>query len=248
MKFPTWSPADLIERYKFISEQNSPDSQKIKEIIFRLLTRPEMEKVWQWIYAQYMPLPIMVNGGVVGRFLYALDRFDKAGKYPASERSNDFDEIQRLAFKLSVKLNKYKDEMHIFNEYTALIPPSYDRLLISFLKEKHQEKIAERKLQKREVRFPIWNFLLPPISELLKSLSLAVKESDAELGKIFPTKINQDSALATYLVNFFYKQIYMGGLDHPPSVVATFISVALDDATITTDRVRKIRGTFQEKS
>ena len=248
MKFPTWSPKELIEYYKYISEQNTPDRQKTKDIIYRLSTRPEMKKVWEWFMSKDMHFPIMANGGLIGKFINALTVFEQAAKVPTSERNKDFDEIQRLAFKLSVKLNKYKDEVHAFNQYTALIPYSYDSGLISLLKENHQEKLTERKLKQHESRFTFWNFLLPPISEVLMSLSAAAKQSDSKSGGIFPTKIKQDSALVTYLVNIFYNGILMNIYEYPPSIVATFISVALDDATITTDRVRKIRGTFQEKS
>ena len=248
MNFPKWAPVGLVEYYNSFTELESLELINDKQMIFRLITRPEMESVWSWVEKQDMCLPLMSNGGMVGRFLNALESFEKTAKLPASERVQDFNEIQQLASQLYIKLDKYKGETHAFNQYAALIPECYDAFLVSSLKETYQQKLIDRKKSRHETRFPFWNSYLPPISELLKQLSLAAKKSDSELSKIFPTKIKQNSALNTYLVNVFYNShLLVDNGDYPPSIVATFISVALDDATVTADKVRKIRGTFQEK-
>lgn len=250
MKFPKWAPQDVVDYYKGFPESDSPELLKDKEVIYRLITRPEMENVWAWVHEQNMCLPPMSNGGIVGMFLRALESFDNTAKIPASERAGDFIEIQQMAFQLYIKLEKYKNEYHAFNHYTSLIPECYDEFLISSLKETYQQKLIDRKKTLTwETRFPFWNEYLPPISSLLKQLSIAAKLSDSKLDKPFPTKIKQSSALNTYLINVFYNNyLLVDNGAFPPSIVATFISVALDDPSVTADKVRKLRGTFQEKN
>jgi len=131
MQFPEWAPEDLINYYKGFPELNNEYLIRDHQMIFRLLTRPEMEQVWAWVAKQDSIMPITSNGGIVGRFLNKLDEYGKTARVPASERANDFDEIFQLANKLSIKLQKYQNESHAFNQYTALISPTYDEQLIA---------------------------------------------------------------------------------------------------------------------
>jgi len=84
---------------------------------------------------------------------------------------------------------------------------------------------------------------------VISNLALAVKQSEPKLAAVFPTKIKQKTALHTFLINCFYSDIYNClNDDYPPSLVATFVSVALDDPTISIERVIKVNEHFQKKS
>ena len=98
----------------------------------RLITRPEMESVWNWVTKRNFKLPLTTRGGLFGNFFMAVDTWYSTAQVPQSERNDDFKEIAKLARTLSIKLQKYRGEHQPINSYMALFPSPF--------KEKYQKK------------------------------------------------------------------------------------------------------------
>lgn len=235
MKFAEWAPKELVESYLNSVQSLEPQDQTKQKIIFRLLTRPEMQKVWQWVNSQAIPLSLNSRGGLIGTFFRALDRFDEAVKVPNSERERDFQEIHKLALNLSIKLSKYQHESHAFSAYTALIDSRYDDRFASLLHPTIQEKAENRYFLRN-----FWAQVLPPIHEVVKAIANAADVSDAKLNRHFPKKIRQENSLVTFLVHVFCEYNFFQE-KCPHTIAATFLSVALDDSGITPDLIRSVR-------
>ena len=238
MKYPKWVHKDVINWYEALEEKN-PELDAITQ---RLINRPEMEKVWNWISSQNLSLSPIANGGIIGRLFYLIDTFNNTIHKPASERNEDYKEIKKLALELSKKLKLYQKEVLNPDTYANLIPEENEKLLFSFLSPEIQRKIDEKEWHKG--RFVFWDYVLPPLSQLLEGLSKRVYILDAKLNNNFPTKIRQDSALRSFLINNYLSYGY------PILIISTFLSVALDDPNLNEDIVRKAQisqRTFFEK-
>lgn len=231
MTFPEWAPKELVEYYKQLKVSGNPTFENDIEIINRLLTRPEMEKVWDWFNNQNMVLSLTANGGVVGRFLMRVDQWEAFEKSTVSDRKNDFKEMAGLAKKLSVKLKKYRNEYYAFNRYAPFIPEENHKQILHMLAPDWLKSIRERNYPNNH--FPYWDYILPPIDEILASLAINIKDSEPRLNVVFPTKIKQITAFRTYLINSFYRDTQCFVESLPPSIAAIFIGVALDDEGVT---------------
>jgi hypothetical protein len=237
LKYPKWVHEDVISWYEALEEKDP----KLDAIALRLINRPEMEKVWNWISTENLPLSPIVRGGIIGRLFYWIDTFNNTIKKPYSERIEDYKEIKRLALDLSRKLKLYQNEVINPDTYVNLIPIENQKLLFSFLSPEIQKKNDESKWY--EGRFVLWDYILPPLSELLEGLAKRVDISDAKLNDNFPTKIRQDSALRSYLINNYLSNGY------PVLIISILLSVALDDPSLNEDIVRKAqisKRTFSE--
>jgi hypothetical protein len=252
MKFPSWAPEDLVDFY--LNELLPADSiyDDHKSIVLRLITRPEMEKVWAWFDEQKHLIPPSANGGVVGSLLRHYDLFKNTVKTTKSQRKEDLLEIKALSNRLKVLIHKYKDEPFLgLSDFNKLISHDYDLPLIQNLSDDAQEYLKQIKT-KWNRDFPYWNQTLPPLTDLLKGIAEnADRESQNErFDHNLPTKINQSSALKTYMINCVLDQgrlygamgaLSAGGSDYYPNyVVQIIVSVAFEIDDITPDDVRKL--------
>lgn len=205
-----------------------------KDVLVRLVTRPEMESVWKWVAKQDFKLDITANGGLIGNFLKAIDIWYSTAQVPQSERNDDFKEISKHARLLSLKLQKYRGETQPINSYMALFPTSF--------KDKYQIKYSKSSANDpKRFMLPLEHFayIIPPLYELLNQLAVLALNSQIDLPSYFPKKITAENAFRTYLINNTVERIYSLGEIPPPTIVQKFISVALDDYSITPDIVRK---------
>ena len=262
MKYPNWAPKELIiiannfeieetefkgleydietlNRYAWNEGFSSwKHYEKViifkKESLTRLISRPEMESVWKWIYKQNFALPITARGGLFGNFLYAVEGWFKAVQVPQSERDSDFKEIVKCAKTLAIKLQKYRGENQPINSYIALFSKSF--------KEKYKKQYDNRDVTNpKQFMMPIEHLALtmPPLSELLNELATMALNNQIDLPSYFPKKIRAENAFGTYLINNIIQKIYSLGAIPPITIVQKFIAVALDDYSVTPDNVRK---------
>lgn len=248
MAFPEWAPDDLVDYYSELNKLGDeyPAAKEHQEIVYRLMTRPEMEKVWLWHSKSRPCVPPSANGGVVGSLLRAFEEFNSFAKASPSERVQDFAEIRKLASQLSVKLHKYRNERYAnITNYKRLIPEKYDSPLIESLREDFKKNLADQR-ESGDRHFPYWNELLPPLATILENLSNAADSIDPNLMPT-PAKIKQDGALSTYLIKHISFSASMGFVVIPSTHLATIVSVALDDPSINFDKARKVRQTIFRK-
>lgn len=205
-----------------------------KSALARLITRPEMESVWKWVAKQDFQLGLTTNGGLVGNFLNAFDIWYSTAQVPQSERNDDFKEIAKHARALSLKLQKYRGEKQPINSYMALLPTSF--------KDGYQIRFARRDVNDpKKFMLPIEQFAstIPPLYEILTQLATLALHNQINLPSYFPKKITAENAFRTYLINNTIEKIYRLGSIPPPTIVQKFISVALDDHSVTPDIIRK---------
>lgn len=261
MKYPVWAPADVVELHRnYVNERNAfatethdkSDLDKhaqhmgyqhwidferaatLKtEIISRLLTRPEMKSFWKWLDDEDV-LPHTTNGGIIGTLFRAIDDWYKVNKKTVADRTEEIRLIANHAKTLSRLLRKYHGEPQAFNSYGALISPAYDRNLEAIMRQEHLDKLATMHTGARAV----WNLILPPIDEILANLADAALDCDAKLLGKYPRKIAASNALRTHLVNKMVSRFVLAA-NPSPAMIATFCSVALDDAAITIDTINK---------
>ena len=244
MKIPRWAPSDLVIWYNSFENKDNCDAQ----MLMRLITRPEMEEVWEWVsnqQKQQEALPLSANGGMVGYFFLNLEDYIRTARLPKSERQKDIQEIKNLSSKLSKILKKYKDELIIINNYSIVIPVERDDYLLQLLNPKYQERLKAEPFGLRD----FWDYLLPPLHEVLENLSGCADSVDMELGKRYPLKIRQKTSLHTYLIRCLYSNHFLGLWDKfPYHIASNFLCVALDDDSITSDIVRKTVEHFNKNT
>ena len=235
MIYPDWSPKEVVDWFENSVDKKSDDTLMVK----RLLTRAEMKPVWIWHEENHFISPI-ARAGLVGMLFKLIDTFENLVKKPTSERVEDFEEIKKLSLLLARKLKVYKNEFVGFNSYNALIPREFgDKLIDVLISQECKEKIQENTLA--QGRFIYWDYFLPPLDDLIESLSKRIDSSEAELSWSYPTKIRQASSLRTFLINNFLSYNCM-----PIPLIATFLSVALDDAALDEDIVRKAQKNLEK--
>lgn len=256
MKYQSWAPADVVKLHRgYVSEFNAFSADEFEkteldkhaqnmgfahwidfekastlkiEAIKRLLTRPEMESFWSWL-GDGIEMPHSARGGIIGTLTGAIDKWYKINKKPVSDRNGEIRDIAKHAKALSRLLAKYRGEYQSFNNFGGLIPREYDQKLELLL---HPELIERLKKMHYGVR-PAWNKILPPIDEFLSNLAAAALDSDPKpLGK-YPRKMKALNAFRTHLVDTMVSWFYRMKPDPAPTMMATFLSVALDDASIT---------------
>jgi hypothetical protein len=260
MKYPKWAPGDVVELYKeYLDERDSfslddftkdeldrkaqslgfahwvdfeeAATQKV-EAIERLVTRPEMETFWAWL--GNLEISHTARGGIIGTLTSAIDRWYKTNKKSVSDRSDEFQQIAKHAKALSRLLVKYRGEHHqAFNQFTGLISHEYNDRLEQFL---HPDLLQRLEAMSYRVN-PVWNAILPPLDEILSNLAVAALNSNAKPLGNYPRKITARNAFRTYLINNFVAWFYSMKSNPSPTLMATFLSVALDDASITIDTV-----------
>lgn len=264
MKYPDWAPAPVVEMHSELCESRDHfrsqdhDKEDLESyaksdgyacwadfeksltlqiaVLDRLLTRPEMKSVWEWISEKKCSLPLEARGGIVGRFLMDIQKWDTSSKASATGRDAEFKEIVNHAKNLSRLLRKYSGEMGPnFNHYTALIPKKYDQILKSYLREDLLELIEREPLMLRG----LWRQFLPPIEEIIGDIARSIDEGDSKSPREFPRKIASPTAFRTYLIYGVIDRFYGQTGEIPLTIIATFLSVALDDASIAVDTINK---------
>jgi len=98
MSFPKWAPNDLVDFYLSLEEYDYEEVKEHKEIVHRLITRPEMEKIWQSYDNRqtFFKKPASSRAGIVGSLLRAYDEFNSFAKATPSERLQDYKELKKL--------------------------------------------------------------------------------------------------------------------------------------------------------
>lgn len=264
MKYPHWAPATVAQIHSELckSKNNFQTQDHTKSdleryakkegyrcwvdfeksltlqiaILERILFRQEMISVWEWIKEQNYSIPITAPGGIIGNLLRNIEDWDKSSKSASRDRDEDFKKIVNHAKKLSRLLQKYQGEKRqAFNYYSALIPRKYDLELKRVL---HPDLKARTETRPEMLRL-IWHQLLPPIEEIISGIARSVAEDDSKLPRNFPRKMAAPTAFRTYLINNLVNYVYRHTDDVSPSIIAIFMSVALDDASITVDTISK---------
>jgi hypothetical protein len=207
------------------------------KILKRLLTRPEMEKAWGWMNTHHTSsLSIAANGGIIGRLLLAIHRWESSLRLSSSDRQEELKTVARLARRLSSKLRAMRGESWGFMQPITLVPKEYEEKLAKAL---HPDLVG-RSYKKRPLRQ--WLTLLqPPIEDQLETLAVAASSIAPEFGLSdgFPRKITARSAFRTFIINSLTHDFHLLTGHHAPAMIATWASVALDDPNITSDTVRK---------
>jgi hypothetical protein len=266
MNYPKWAPADVVELQKeFLKseiefsaktyekddlEQYAKDSgfqcwndldesESVKcKSIQRLLTQPEMQSFWEWIgEKQILRIDHTANGGLIGTLRRAIDDWYKVHKSATRYRAEEFEEISQHAKALSRLLQKYRGELQPFNSHAVLIPKEYDTQLKRILNQDFIDGFGAN--QSWRLR-SLWRLLLPPVDELIGNLGRASEGSDCNLPGRYPRKIAASNAFRTYLINVMvdWFNLHLLG-DSSPTMIATFMSVALDDPGISIDTINK---------
>lgn len=263
MQFPDWAPVDVVEfqsnflesKNEFAAKGYSNDELELYakregfqcwrdfessielqyEVIQRLLTRPEMKNFWEWLSDQDVPIEHLANYGIIGQTMRSIRDWFTTRKATTTNRDEELKEIAKHARELARLLRKYQGERQPVNECSAIIPKSRDQQLKELLK---QEYLDSLETAPHRVRY-LWNWLLPPIDEMMDNLAKAASNSSKDLPPRFPRKIGANSAFRTFLINVMVDWFNLH-LDSPsPTMLALYLTVALDDPGISIDTVSK---------
>ncbi len=264
---PKWAPVDVVRYYEGLlgaanlgrNDPSKRDSWKkyaraegftrIEDfdacidlklgILKRLVSRPEMKATWAWISSERRnSLPLTSPHGLVGRVLWDVEHWVTSNRVPDSERRSDFKDISRYAALLSRKIRKYRGEPVGFHALAALVPEGYEPILRKAL---HPDLVS-RMDKRRGANAPLRMYLrqiLPPIDEMLDAMASHAKDNYFELGTKFPTKLGAESAFKTFMIRSCTASFRDYTHNYSPTIIAKFVSVALDDPSIGTDTVRK---------
>jgi hypothetical protein len=259
MEIPTWAPAELVARYQWIVENEKANAnndltteelndharkndfpnwvamevllRERKLCLERLITHESVRSFWDWL--QHSPNDKNVNllwlCNEIDRVLtkwYAFPRMTKA------ELKDDYADIAVLAKKLATKIAKYEGSYNLPTQYTALIPARYFAKIESVL---HPELIAKFNAKGRNRAVSAINQVLPSFAELLNVFSGKVTEIEPHENT--PRKARSESALRRMMIDVLIRVVATHGLYHSTHW-ASFLSVALDDDTITDATVR----------
>jgi hypothetical protein len=244
MKYPDWIPASVAEwinRYEeALSSGNYPETVPLEfEIWRRLLTRPEMESVWDFILATVdHPESLLTNGGLTGKINRAIRYFFTSPRLSPADYKREMLEIAKMADALANKLKKFYDAASPHNPFTYRALLNSDQLAI-VSKRLGKENDDDRGWWKIGNRL---DYCLPQFDFQLKGLANRAKlESEDQSYKMpLPRKINDENLFRTYFIKVVGDYFFVQCADYSPTRLATFCSVALDDPDVTPDLARKL--------
>lgn len=164
---------------------------------------------------------------------------------PVAEIKEDLLEIQSLASRLANKLAYRRADIGLVVRYTELVEDRYERNFRRVLDPAVAERLRLSSLLGNQVNSRnILNEMLPPIHELVSVLAVKASEAAANPRKPPIRKLKAASALRTFLIAQMGLRFARYDLCQP-SLVATFVAVALDDPQVTGEIVRKQFATPQ---
>lgn len=230
------------------------------QIVERLATRPEMEEIWKYLfsmeeYSEFLSEDgLRKVGGLIAQIFRWLENFGSSLKITTKEYEEELLEISRLAEKLSIKLKKFCELNHLSNPFPSnvvfdrfqieniarIIDPRFFST-IKYPPDFNAELRDEWRIRETRSRTAyLLNDCLPNLDMQLHNLSVRAtkeKENKASRHNDLPRKIKGENAFRTYFIGNANKFFLMLG-NYSITRVATFCSVALDDADITADLVR----------
>lgn len=242
MNYPDWVPPTVVDRlgqYKQIQDAGNvwPTFQIEVDILERLASRPEMEKVWSFIINRGGEEFLTANGGLIGSIPRAIQHFNHAPHLSPADYKAEMLEIAKLAETLSVKLRKFC----VAGGYN---PFPFDSLLNEQQFEESYKRMG-RPQDEPMKKFRFGSFLdgsLPKLNFLMKGLAIRARsESEHQTSRFgLPRKVKDENLFRTYFIKQIGNYFFNHYADYSPARLATFCSCALDDADITPTLVRKI--------
>ncbi|WP_292935538.1 hypothetical protein [Noviherbaspirillum sp.] len=251
MDFKHWVPEEIVKLVKdyeeYLQKNDLPEDVRSEfsfkaEMWKRLATRPEMERIWQFMIkrSEHGAFPLHSRGGLVGRIERGLDSFKLNPRLSEKDYENEMLEIAKMAGALANKLRKFCEAESFHN------PFSYSGIL-SIEQRDHAKKMIRPELLENKYgndRFYVSFNLdhhLPLFSTQLENIADRAKNESREQEHRLklPRKSNDKNVFRTYLIRLIGEHFFVQYTDDSPSRIATFCSVALDDPEITADLVRK---------
>lgn len=251
MAYPDWAPIEIVS---FIKEHEDRINSQLewqsneKEILQRdvdmwrrLVTRPEMEKIWRKIKGDDKNRGWITKVDSVVHVVSNIRKdYDNGVRLTVKDYETDLKDIVYLASLLSKKLHKFTVASEENN-------PFLYRLLLGNENLDLLSKVIKQKTYDPEFRDLWWCYrpehyidhVLPSIDKLLVLLSNAarVESEEKELRLSLPTKVGAESAFRTYFIKSIGRYLTRSWGQYSPSNIAAFCSVALDDAAINPDLV-----------
>lgn len=261
MSFPIWAPITLVEwledypndaRFSSATASERDGVPDLRDMWLRLLTRPEMEAIWNFVAPRHSSLSLVANGGILGKINRDILGYGEARRVSPSEYMEEMNEIATLASALARKLRAYSGPSNRPNNYYNPFHIDYilnnnDLLRIEGILS--SEYVGEYELTGGRISGAVLRETLPQLGTMLTRLS-AIASNEAECQDhrlLLPKKVKGTNAFRTYFIkeisDFFSIQL----LDFSPTRIATFCCVALDDPLITPDLVRKTFPISQEE-
>ncbi|MBK7017546.1 MAG: hypothetical protein IPH39_18790 [Sulfuritalea sp.] len=209
------------------------------EILYRILSRTEMQFIWKQIGEVQLidrPEPRTPQWWAYRDTEKAVDQWFRTPKLTKAERSKAMEKISQMARDLSQQLQPFELEHGQLPGLRGLMGDRRDGLIRKVL---HPEIVSRMDLKGGPgsgLGRSIVADLVPTLPELLTRLA---DRADDDNRSPPVTKMNAKTAFRSYMIRkvaFFFDRF---GIFSPNSV-ATFVSVAIDDAAVTPDLVRKM--------
>jgi hypothetical protein len=259
MKFPAWAPSsitDLIDEAekdlqngRTLTPSDREAIQRNAEMWTRLVTRPEMESVWRFIWGRSSftifatPKMLLANGGLVGTINRKVYSYETDPRMSDKDYENDLLEIARLAEGLSNKLKKYCD----IEDWRNPFPPSAlltqeERDAVSGILRPEYFQHKKTYQSNAGLAGHILDSRLPKLDSLIRRLAEKAREEAGEKAarlNNLPRKVGDKNVFRTYFISIVKDYFMTQYHDYSPTRIATFCNVALDDPEITPDLVRK---------
>lgn len=241
MRYPKWTPKELIDEITRYDEAPTLGQVNADFVcICRLLaTRPEMESIWPWLLQTGIRDP-WAPDGFLATLWESLAAFDASPKLSTTRYEKAMNEIAKTASILVDQLKKFEDATW-FNqnpfEHLHFQHWEFSKRLAALTK---RDMTEGSELVRTDLYYStVANF--PGISEHLHLLiDAATTESISQRFRMTVSKKSKD--FRTYFIRAVAHHIRSNHDEgeYSPSKVATICSVALDDADITSDLVRKL--------
>jgi hypothetical protein len=267
LRYEVWAPSELTELHAILAANDygvssSRENEQTKayarkrgfktlralveyeknkqETLYRLISRPEMEGFWQW--AARDSKGNLDSGWLFGRFSGHMHSWIACAPFSKSERYDELMQISHLARELANKLENFALEPFLNFGYQFLLREGEVEQIKTVLKPDFLGKISRRRYDPANMGGGIANNVMPPLDVLLTRLSRVAKNATTDdfFHPKLPRKMRDKNALRTFLIGQLYWDLVIQECDPSPSKLATFLSVALDDAELTTDVVRKL--------
>lgn len=242
MRFPTWAPQILIgaiEQYEQKGREADGDPEQCKllaDIWRRLLTRPEMEMVWPWIYQTTAGIELYDRRGFFFRVGTDVERFYKLPKLSQPAYSREMMDISNMAAALALRVKQFS--------FPGLNSSPFDSTVMRL----EQQWKVRGELNNAE-EFNLFFKLIaefPNIHEHLERL-----RDDAELESELQLARLPVSRKASDFRAYFIREVseYFGVFPngHSPSRIATICSVALEDPDIDVALIRALTARIRDK-
>lgn len=257
MNFPKWAPAEAVEIYRWMieNERSAGGDLSIDELndhavrsdfpnwakmnrflqarklcLERLITNDSVRPFWDWLESSPNRENIHV-GYIWRRVESALKDWYVFPHMTANERKKDLADIAAIAKKLAREIAKYEGSFALPTAHTELIPVRYHPKIKKVL---HPDLISRFEARGHNP-VKVLDQVLPSFVEYLTVFSKKVEQDDTPPRTA--RKARSRSALRKKMIDALFDTIGSSG-HYSSTHWANFMSVALDDDTITDATVR----------